>query len=317
MWLSNRKAGETMLRTIKKWMRNCHGFSLVEAIISVAIVGIAMVPISMIFSQTIAQSIEMRKQLQANTLVQEYVENLKTRTPANFNNFFNGATAVTLDSTLDDEAFTNKGLKPLPKGYEVTLSYSKAPFNPPPPPAPPQFDFNLPIAEIPIPVDFIVAIPSGKYEDTIIKAGNGTIIASIGVGTSMTNDRQLLIRVGRTNSQYEVIYQRINGTNEASINIPRVLNSIRFEMGNKDINEKDTNIAIDSSTSDHLQIHVYEGADNTVKATTEVINGLVTFNRNLSLPGAFTQSILKITAEIKDTTSGKILASVTTTKVDE
>lgn len=302
-----------MFRRMKQFMRNCHGFSLVEAIISVAIVGIAMVPISMIFSQTTAQSIEMRKQLQANVLVQEYVENLKTRTPADFNQFFGAATSVSYSSSQLDTDFTSKGLKPLPKGYEVTLSYSKDAVNTP--------AFTLPSGQTPLPVDLIISLPSGKDETTIITKGDGTPLASHNVGTLMTNDRQILIRAGRTNGEYEIIYQKKNLTTvvgEVSlVTLPRSLNAIRFEMGNRDTNLMKTNIVVDSSATDHIKVHVYEDGNNTIQATTEVMSGLVTFNRNLSLPGAFTHGVIKITAEIKETVSGKILASVTTTKVDE
>ena len=61
----------TVLKLHKK-INNERGFTLVEAIATIAIFGIVVTPIALVFQNALQSSIETREQLKANQLVQQY-----------------------------------------------------------------------------------------------------------------------------------------------------------------------------------------------------------------------------------------------------
>ena len=89
---------------IQKLIVNNKGFSLVEAIVTVAIVGLIIVPISIIFTGSLKNSIMAREQLKANQLAQMYVEELKVMSDEEVAQFFidsgNGTIAGSLTHGL-------------------------------------------------------------------------------------------------------------------------------------------------------------------------------------------------------------------------
>jgi len=59
---------------LHKWFSNDTGFTLIEAIVTVAIVGAVITPIAMIFQGALETSLLTKNQLKANQLAQQYVE---------------------------------------------------------------------------------------------------------------------------------------------------------------------------------------------------------------------------------------------------
>ena len=63
-----------MIKKIIESLHNAKGFTLVEAIATIAIFGIVVTPIAMVFQYALTSSIETRTNLKANQITQQYVE---------------------------------------------------------------------------------------------------------------------------------------------------------------------------------------------------------------------------------------------------
>lgn len=304
-----------MLRRIWKCE---YGFSLVEALVTIVIVGAAMIPISMVFTQTIRTTTDTRKQLQANELAQEYLEVTRSIDMSAFNSLFSdGITDVmTRDSSngADEAKLTAAGYSSLPEGYKAIISYTT--------------DIDISAFTFTSPQkgavhsDAIVYIDSGSNSEIRVvdtdNQGNSTTIRSTGTLT-----RNILVDVYRTSNQMQITYN--NGANDIgqlTVNLDYILPelpSVRFIMGDIVGSESqiNTTIKVNSNLPDEFKVYVYESNENTVNASTEVLGGYVSFSRNLSTIETTPRRIVEIYISIIDTTSGEEIARMTTTKIDE
>lgn len=304
---------------MKSWwnkIKSNNGFSLVEALVTIAIVGAAMIPISFVFTQTIGTTVETRKQLVANGLGQEYLEALKSKDFSDYESIFGVGTSIIIDNTFTQATYDLMGLTPLPKGYEARLSY----------------DTDVDIAEFALKepkemkdADIIVDIPSGYLNTVRIKdtdSGDEKIYPQ----TSTSSTSRVVRIVGDRDTDtitIEYLDQLTGGGSiDSRFNITNLSANpaIRFLMGEGKDNVAPlitTRIDIDSNLPQTIKLYFYEEEANTVQATTKIISGSVSISRNLNAISSFDRRILSVKVEIVDAYSGKILGTYTTTKINE
>lgn len=298
---------------MKKWLKllqSNKGFSLIEAIVTVVIVGIAMVPISMVFTQTINTTVDTRQQLQANGLAQEYIEAIKSKEFSEFDSLFSGGTSRVLTSATD---FAALGLEVLPKNFKATISYAT------------DVDlaaYALPAGKTPVDVDTIINIEGGY--DPIVDVRNGDSSGSINYPTAAiaSTNRTILIRARRDTNFLEVLYYDGGILKGSGYSTSLSEDAVRIVMGNSGstvtyVNQLSTIIQVDSNLPRELNVYIYETGANTVNATTEILSGFISFSRNLTEVTDAERRIVEIQVEIRDTVTDEVLAVLTTTKIDE
>lgn len=304
---------------MKKWFANLlkkeDGFSLVEAIVTVVILGAAVVPISMVFTRTIETTVDTRRQLEANVLVQEYLEHIKSREMTELETIMPGGTR-TISGGDDNSAI---GLVDLPSNYNLVLSYGIS-------------EELEPLAlvspgdepEPPVPVDAIITIGSGYVDDVTVSSDNLIMPAELPTTTPGGN-RIIYIDVDRIggSSEGNVTISYKSGALEQTYGIVDTFTTsekaIRFYMGDLTSfgTKIDTKIVVDSNLPSEFSIYIYEDPANTVDAVTEVRSGYVRISRNLRETEAVPGKIVEITAAITNNITGETLATFKTTKFDE
>lgn len=120
-----------MIKIIKnlifKLKFNNNGFTLIEAIITVAIVGIIVAPISMVFIGSMNDTLVAKQQLKANQMAQLYVENLKSRTYEDMILLFpSESSVITLTETTIEDNHYLTGFPKIPDNYRVELSVDRS-----------------------------------------------------------------------------------------------------------------------------------------------------------------------------------------------
>lgn len=303
---------------IKSWwnkLKSNNGFSLVEALVTIAIVGAAMIPISMVFTQTIGTTVETRKQLVANGLGQEYLEALKSKEFSDYDSIFGANSTIEIDNSFTDVTYDLMGLTPLPEGYKAILSYDTA------------VDigaFSLPTPTQMPDADIIIDISSGYMHTVLLTETDSGDLTTYPQTSTSSNERVIRIRGDRDTSMITLDYLDQltggGGSIDSRFSISAPLDpAIRFLMGDgAGVGTPIiTRIDIDSNLPQEIKLYFYEEDTNTVKATTRILSGSVSISRNLNLVDGFDRRILGIKVEIYDVISGKKLGTYTTTKIDE
>ncbi len=95
-----------------------NGFTLIEAIATIAIVGIVVTPIAMVFQGSLTSSIEAREQMKANQMGQQYVELLKAMDYIELKRLVDDYDGVISEDTITNGLFD----LPLPlNNYDVSV----------------------------------------------------------------------------------------------------------------------------------------------------------------------------------------------------
>lgn len=304
LWKQLHSGLKTVGQRVKHITDSKDGFSLVEAIVSVVILGLAVVPISMVFTQTVHQTIDTRRQLEANELAQSYVEALKSRPFEDYNILFAGGVSNTFDET------TSMGLYQLtevPKDYQVKI-YMETDID--------LEAYKLPLPKDAEPVDAIVTLKTNT--DRTLNLANGNNLTMRTASTdSATYDRKIEIDAKRASNTVTIAYFEGN-TLIITYDFPLSKNALRFVMGETSGGSAyDIDININSNITSELKLNFYEGVDENVTATTSVESGFVSISRNLKTVDSYTHRIVELRVEIYDTITGNLLTSLTGTKIDE
>lgn len=314
-----------MREKLLKFIRSEGGFSLVEAIVTIVIVGVAMVPISVVFSQTVNTTRTTRRQLDANELAQAYIEDVKGKDfDAFFDIFTGGGSSITLDSS-DTAGFQASGLEVIEDGFRLNLRYETATDLP---------EYQAP-ADVSIgPVDAVIEIPSDDHvtdydsdpvydtREVYFYRSDGSEITNTGVRTLTGTTRIIHVKLTRGSSNYEVSYK--NGSGSESITATNMsygtAPALRVNVG--DLGQSgagigyETTLQIESNLTEEVKVYVFESDESPVNLQTETLSGYVSFSRNLTT-GSSSTRIVDVYVEIVDESTNETLIELITTKVEE
>lgn len=310
-----------MKQFFKNLINNNSGFSLVEAIVTVVILGAAVVPISMVFTRTIDTTMDTRKQLEANEIAQEYIEVLKSVDMSELE-------IIMPSGTLDSDD-VNTFFDSLPPNFKAEISYGVSP----------GLDALATQASTAAAqnVDAIVYIGGGFNPYVLVEDAQGieadTSYPDVSYSVP-TIKRVILVEgkrtVGGGDHTIKVSYKS-DSRNDPNSDFEVVSdeNAVRFYLGAGDAtvdadnngvadytNFISTEIIVDNNIPEEMFIYIYEDNSNTVQATTYIERGMVRFSRNLKEVNSGQKRIVEITVKISDS-SGKELVNLITTKFDE
>ena len=294
-----------------KHMKNEYGFTLIETVVSVLLLGIAVIPLSTIFTMTLERTLGTGHQLEANETAQQYMENLKNRDYEDFATLFAGSTELILDDHEADLAAI--GLNQLPDGYTVRLSYDTA--------------VDLPAYALPeVPagdvedVDLLISIPSGFAPETYVTDQTYSNNTTVQMPTvySLHSEREILIRGDRATGSVTVSYVADGTPIGSGMTVQYDTGTIRFNMGSgSEGSQITTKVTVDSNLTSELRLFFYEDSDSTVEPIVTVNGGLVSVSRNLQEINEGTRRIVEIQVDVIHELSGEVLASITGTKINE
>lgn len=299
------------MNKLRKWLLQTGGFTLLEAIISVAIVGMVIVPISMVFNGTLQQTIVAKHQLKANQLAQLYVENIKAKPEVELINFFAGANSKVITSAVN-------GFPAVPSGYSVELQYNKG--------LPLYAGFEVKNSTGPRPdVDFEINFLSANDRKMamVYKQGTDTLDYTFPthriIEVSYNLDNTIDIRDKTSAStplrtiKPDELFSPITGPPKFyyafSLNCPAV------DVQTTSI---DTKVIIVNKTDMPITCYVYQTELNTIKPTITSTEGPIIIENNLNTvaAGSADYKIYSVKVIVRDA-NNIILTSLDATKVDE
>lgn len=305
------------MNVVKKFLKNTHGFTLIEAIISVVILGLAILPISMVFTRTIGQTINTNNQLEANELATKYMEAVKDKSFREFNSvFYGGADGYFPNGSIaieqgDDLSIID--LDPVPVGYRIIISYDDASLY--------NASYDTPVPAGVVTADGIIEISSGSYQKVVYRLGDGSLYNDTSelvptegvsrkidiVGSRADNSITIKHSDAGSNMVHKMILDSLTGTEYA----------LRFDIGKEDTHTINTTIEVTSDMTEKIQLYFYEEEDNTVQPIVDVQYGYIGVSRNLYLIENKEPRITQVTVDVIKISSGETLASLSSSKVNE
>ena len=284
----------------KSKLKSQCGFTLIEVIVTVAIIGIVTTPIALIFQGALASSIETRQQLIATQLNQQYVEKIKLMDMNDFNH---------LDGKVFDES-----------GYEVSVTlldlsesdkFGQSAFKMP------SFSMN----------DYGNADLDLVLENSTSSETNISFFKEDGNKTEETlviegsNDRNLYLDFKKM-SPTEVKIQvklRTGSDSEAvtkSESITKALLDkyvVYVHSNDTTASSFSTTVTVDNASGKDVEIYVFETPNDQIKPDIILNTGSNTVYRNISNPNVSEYRIYAF--EIRVIKDGEELSKVVTTRL--
>jgi prepilin-type N-terminal cleavage/methylation domain-containing protein len=273
-------------------IKSQHGFTLIEVIVTVAIIGIVTVPIALIFQSALLSSIETRQQLIATQLSQQYVEKIKLMNMSEFND-------------LDGEVFDESG-------YDVAVTLldlsDSSEFG--------QDSFKMPTLSSSSygDADLIVVLEdstSSETHVTFIKDDNSK--EEDRMGNDASGDRNLNFDFHKT-SPSDVKIQVDLGVESEFITKALKDQYIVYVYSNDTMaSSSSTTITVDNATGKDVEIYVFETPADQIKPEIVLNTGNNTVYRNISEPKFFEYRIYAF--EIRVSKDGEDLSKIVTTRL--
>lgn len=291
------------------------GFSLIEAIVTVAIVGVIVAPIAMIFQGALESTMETRSQLKANQLAQQYVEAFKSM------EFSDLKSLSDQGGLIDSAAITNFKLPEVIEGLSVKMKIAYDDAN-----IQPEFgkstdsgtnhDYKMPSLSID-PIEGDIYLQFNNAGNNYMDLYSSSALPTAGVpvesfGDGATSDRQIRIQYDNSSTGGVKISVLMQGETE-EITIPTPKNRIVIlcndVMNNHTVN---TNIDLRNYSTDKVEVYVFETKDDKIQPTLQNIGGLITVHRGLSTAMNNSHRIYEIQVEVLEDTTvlAKVVATV-------
>lgn len=284
------------MSTLKKLYHNCSGFSLIEAIITIVIVGIVIVPISMVFMGSLQKATDAKEQLKSNQIAQLYIENLKLKSYDELIDFFtnNGANNAT-KRTLTGLNFNNKdyyfGFPELPEGYQVELSYDESSYN------------GYSVTQNPNNIkdfDFDVRIDL-DYDSMKVYDGSNTLMSQFNADLD-SNDLSFAVTIDSGSiSINEATSPYVGSWDPANPQVGKRFynNYIKINCMAEDNNYKNVTFSMKNDTNTTSTVFIVREDENKVDPILINIEGPLVINNNVSESSSSPYSIIEIEVAVK------------------
>lgn len=273
-------------------LKSQRGFTLIEVIVTVAIIGIVTVPIALIFQSALLSSIETRQQLIATQLSQQYVEKIKLMSMSEFNDLdgevFDESgydVAVTLLDLSNSNEFGQDAFK-MPT--LSSSSYGDA-------------DLNLVLEDS----------TSSETHVTFIKDDNSKEEDTM--GNDASGDRNLNLDFQRTSPSDVKIQVEVGVESEAITKALKDQYIVYVHSDDTTASSSYTTITVDNATGKDLEIYVFETPEDQIKPEIILNTGNNTVYRNISETEFFDYRIYAF--EIRVSKDGEELSKVVTTRL--
>jgi prepilin-type N-terminal cleavage/methylation domain-containing protein len=273
-------------------LKSQRGFTLIEVIVTVAIIGIVTVPIALIFQGALLSSIETRQQLIATQVSQQYVEKIKLM---NMNDFMD------LDGQVFDES-----------GYEVTVTLldlsNSNEFG--------QDAFKMPTLSS---SSYGEADVNLVLEDSTSSETHVTFIKDDGnteedtMGNDTDGDRNLNLDFQRTSPSDVKIQVDLGVESESITKTLKDQHIVYVHSNDTSPSSSSTTITVDNATGKNLEIYVFETPEDQIKPEIILNTGNNTVYRNISETEFFEYRIYAF--EIRVSKDGEELSKVVTTRL--
>ncbi len=275
-----------------KKLKSQGGFTLIEVIVTVAIIGIVTVPIALIFQGALLSSIETRQQLIATQVSQQYVEKIKLMSMSEFNDLdgqvFDESgydVAVTLLDLSNSNEFGQDAFK-MPT--LSSSSYGDA-------------DLNLVLEDS----------TSSETHVTLIKDDGNTEEDTMGNDTD--GDRNLSLDFQRTSPSQVNIQVGLGAESESITKALKDQYIVYVHSNDTSPSSFSTRITVDNATGKNLEIYVFENPSDQIKPEIVLNTGNNTIYRNISETEFFEYRIYAF--EIRVSKDGEELSKVVTTRL--
>lgn len=322
-----------ILKKMHNPLINRNGFTLIEAIATIAIVGIVVTPIAMVFQGSLMDSLESRKVMKANQMGQQYVELLEAMEYEDLKRLVDD-----YDGLVDSVNIISGGFD-LPEplaGYEVVVDLHYGALRSDGLTADPDYntafdDLNFilspTIANAPLPsynmlLHFETALANGfDYYSNGDSFNNGNNPPT-GTYASAVSNRDISIQYSYTASN--------KANTEVKVTQSGVSKTYSFVTGTEnnqfvlycddDVSEGsliDTNVDIQSYVEEDVTLYVYESVNDKVRPNINIGLGEVNVIRGLSIVDTTsnTHRIYEIEVTVTDAATSEQLIHVVTTRL--
>lgn len=280
------------MKRLWRILNQVNGFSLIEAIITIAIVGIIVVPISMVFTGSLRHATEARELLKVTQLAQLYIENIKAKSDVELMDFFiSTPTDVIGERTLEPDDVDISGFPIIPEGYKARLMFDKGDAS--------LSSYSNP-TQVAVEIDGVITLypdpPGMKSREITIDYDNDHTYASIENKITSNDDVITTSTQTITNEDY----------------------AIKINCGNSDL---DTTITVNNETPTTVKLYIYTNPLSTMDLEVDGINYMKI--DNLQEGSTATDKIYAVTVQIiEDNEVGnddddEVVAEVSATKIDE
>lgn len=284
------------LKKLHKWFNSEKGFTLIEAVVTVAIVGAVITPIALIFQGALTSSILTRDQLKVTQLTQQYVEALEAL------EFDDIKTLVDTDGGIvDSSTAVTYGLPPLIDGTTVTVDLhygDERTDNTPDPEYNTAFDtpdYELDpltgLTLLSLDYDMFLHLDSSANDNVKIynrSTPYAPLVLPVETFAGTNVDRQLVIRyeedAGASGYRKVTVFRN---TDDYFISylITDVNNTVIVFCDDEltlPASKNDTYIEVENLTTDQVNVLVFETISDTIEPIVSIINGNVSTSRGLS-----------------------------------
>ncbi len=263
---------------------NSKGFSLIEGIVTIVIIGIITVPITMIFLGALNNTEEAKQKLKATQLAQMYIESMKARDEGELMGIFyedsdgdGNMEAIEADSegevikVITSEDGENNGFNQIPQKYKAVLSYNKSAFDLP------EYQINNHSEEISY--DARIIFESGMDKSFLIQNADGD--EDIFTQQIIQQDRVIVITYQYDNGSV-LIQDNSQGTltsfyaedlNPLTINKQYYNVMINCRDTSELTDAYNTRVYVVNQTSTPVNVFVYQNINSTVLLSVNDVNG--------------------------------------------
>lgn len=300
-----------------KIIKQNNGFSFIEALVTVVIVGIIIVPISTIFIGALKDNVKAKEKLITTQLAQLFMENIKAKPEADFMNFFQDNTSPATSDTPEQRTIESNqgyqmGFSNIPDGYKIRISYDKG------------TDF-LEYKNINEPVlnyDAVITFDDNLGKD--LRVNNNTEKAVYSTDFSST-DRIIYIEYNESN-----YVQILDGNKNAEFTVlegfpilfEKNYYNIKLELKDtKTYNPSfDTKVYVKNKTLQPVNMYIYEYSNNSVNLsindTKDSYEGKTKIFYNMNDSSLTSHKVYKIMVEVLND-KNEVLTKLEGTKIDE